>query len=467
MLCARGGCAHRIFGAREQKKIGECFREELTRALLQQQAHRRTVLPFKSTLLGLVVVMSSVGGGCPYKPNPKAAPAAPAGNESQKSAEAAPPSRCPVKPADRGKVYNVYSQEINPDNNMPANPNQLPRETQAEPLSTARVKSTIPKGGTDGTWTYPSPQMFYNALKRKGKGEDVEERHMSNVVAVHNSMNEQTWNQILKWEAVRPSDHSSERPSLLRFIGRPHDISPKAWFLSKFTSKPEPFDRHDWTVQRGDEEVRYVIDYYYMDDGVGGNTTMPLTSTGAFDKGSLDEKLIYVDARPALDSWSGFVARAKAFFGLAPISDPWVASAEQQAQPQPQQEQVPLSHSLDVDPSSMDERFRPEALKKMEDWIQERCAKQFHAMSEHCQGKHANEEKCQLAAFSLRLCTAQVICQTEATEFLEATEDESSTEADVAARWENVENCMQAYTQQAMEATATQHGQQQQQQQEV
>lgn len=56
------------------------------------------------------------------------------------------------------QVYNVYSQEIDPSNMMPANPHQKPHHEQAYKLSTERVPSAIPKGGTDGTWTYPSPQ---------------------------------------------------------------------------------------------------------------------------------------------------------------------------------------------------------------------------------------------------------------------------------------------------------------------
>ena len=72
---------------------------------------------------------------------------------------------CPVKYKNE-KQYNVYSQEINPLNQMPANPNQLPGPDQTKPIDTTRVKSSIPKGGTDdSTWTYPSPQMFYNSLK--------------------------------------------------------------------------------------------------------------------------------------------------------------------------------------------------------------------------------------------------------------------------------------------------------------
>jgi len=83
-------------------------------------------------------------------------------------------SKCPVKKG--STVFNVYSQPIDPTNNMPANPNQLPRQGQRRPIDTSRVKSSIPKGGTDeDTWTYPSPQMFYNALNRKGKGEGVDE----------------------------------------------------------------------------------------------------------------------------------------------------------------------------------------------------------------------------------------------------------------------------------------------------
>ena len=51
-----------------------------------------------------------------------------------------------------------------PTNNMP-----IPNAQTVLPIE--RVKSSIPKGGNndDETWVYPSPQMFYNALARKGK----------------------------------------------------------------------------------------------------------------------------------------------------------------------------------------------------------------------------------------------------------------------------------------------------------
>lgn len=119
---------------------------------------------------------SQAGGGCPVvavNQQPTASTSAPATH----SAEA-----CPAK-YKNPNVYNVYGQRINgvinsmppnplssirgaevldPKNNMPLEPNQLPNPGQRKPLPTERVASTIPKGGTDSTWVYPSPQMVFN-----------------------------------------------------------------------------------------------------------------------------------------------------------------------------------------------------------------------------------------------------------------------------------------------------------------
>jgi cytochrome c heme-lyase len=86
-----------------------------------------------------------------------------------------------------GVAYNVYNQPLDPSNQMPVTPNQLPWPGQHKPLSTERATSTIPKGGAAGsTWVFPSPQMFFNALQRKGKGDDVVEEDMEHVISVHN-----------------------------------------------------------------------------------------------------------------------------------------------------------------------------------------------------------------------------------------------------------------------------------------
>ena len=82
---------------------------------------------------------------------------------------------CPVPEEYRGVhgVFNVYNQKIDPRNNMPVAASQSMAPGQRRKISTERQRSTIPKSGVSSaeasTWTYPSPQMFYNSLVRKGK----------------------------------------------------------------------------------------------------------------------------------------------------------------------------------------------------------------------------------------------------------------------------------------------------------
>ncbi|KAL4437476.1 hypothetical protein ABPG77_003457 [Micractinium sp. CCAP 211/92] len=228
------------------------------------------------------------------------------------------PAECPVPAEFREKVYknpavyNVYNQRINdpstpaasasplaalpgtdlidPLNNMPLEPNQQPCPGQRKLLSTERQVSNIPKGGTESTWLYPSPQMFFNALRRKGKGDDVSEEDMESVVFNHNTMNEITWQQVARWESLHFNDCGA--PTLLRFRGRPDELSPLAR-LSSWLGGPLPFDRHDWYVDRCGREVRYVIDFYFDDDKAG--------SPEAFD----------IRVRPALDSPGAALDRVK------------------------------------------------------------------------------------------------------------------------------------------------------------
>eukprot|EP00983_Pelagomonas_calceolata_P068873 1150117-Pelagomonas_calceolata.AAC.6 len=191
-------------------------------------------------------------------------------SQSSSAASTSGRDECPVLTSSsmqsKGPVYDVYGQNINdpnrkssnpvlealkgtnvldPRNNMPLEPNQLPCPGQRKQLPTERAVSSIPKGGVNGTWTFPSPQMVYNggqstcrasstcmcvsvcvmsshasnfinhesvcvpssiihciiswqcvvasksneqeaALKRKGKGDDVTEDDMEGFVAAHN-----------------------------------------------------------------------------------------------------------------------------------------------------------------------------------------------------------------------------------------------------------------------------------------
>jgi cytochrome c heme-lyase len=104
-------------------------------------------------------------------------------------------------------------------------------------------------------------------------------------------MNEATWQRVLAWEALH-ADACPCGPKLLRFLGRPHDLSPLAR-AALVAGGPAPFDRHDWVVDRCGREVRYVIDFYF-DEGAAG-------TPGAFS----------LRVRPALDSPGAALDRIK------------------------------------------------------------------------------------------------------------------------------------------------------------
>jgi len=218
-------------------------------------------------------------------------------------------SECPVsKTLNEEKyknpnVYNVYNQKVDPTNQMPSIPQQGKNPHQSGELSVHRVPSLIPKAGTDdATWLYPSQQMFWNAMVRKNKAAGAREEDMDVVVSIHNNMNEKTWKQVLAWEELHPQESEDRRPKLLRFLGRPHDLSPKAYIKTLF-GHPRPFDRHDWYVDRGGREIRYVIDYYH-NSAISSADKAPTSLT---DIQSV--KSIMLDVRPALDSVESIIDR--------------------------------------------------------------------------------------------------------------------------------------------------------------
>ncbi|KAL3868251.1 hypothetical protein ACJMK2_041082 [Sinanodonta woodiana] len=176
--------------------------------------------------------------------------------------------------------------DINLDNMMPP-PNQRPAPDQPFPLPINRVLSNIPKAGTNENWVYPSEQMFWNAMLRKGwrwKQDDPKPEDLTNIVKIHNANNDMAWEEVLKWEAL----HAKEccNPRLKKFGGKAKEFSPRAR-IRNWLGYELPFDRHDWIVDRCGKEVRYVIDYY---DG------------GAVDPNTYQFTLL--DVRPALDSGS-------------------------------------------------------------------------------------------------------------------------------------------------------------------
>jgi Cytochrome c/c1 heme lyase len=200
---------------------------------------------------------------------------------------------------------------------------QTPQPDQTIPLAIERQVSSIPRGGSDiktniglgqeqqattapnhqfivnsspnkdgeqnsdekQKWVYPSEQQMFNAMRKKG--------YMNvPVLKIHNHINESTWHQIQEWE------NTTTALQLVRFQGKPKEMSPKAYLFSTILRlRDPPFDRHDWYVRNsttntstnilggGSHRIqRYVIDYYYLPQT---NPNMP--------------PIPYIDARPALD----------------------------------------------------------------------------------------------------------------------------------------------------------------------
>lgn len=96
------------------------------------------------------------------------------------------PAQCPID----------HGQNLSPLNQMPTLP-QAPSPDQSMALPLTRTESSIPRDPS-AKWEYPSPQQFYNALVRKGW--QTPEEHVETMVEIHNFLNEEAWQEVLKWE---------------------------------------------------------------------------------------------------------------------------------------------------------------------------------------------------------------------------------------------------------------------------
>lgn len=173
------------------------------------------------------------------------------------------PSSCPVPhdqrdsvPTEEASSQGIMSK-LNPLNYMFRDISNKPVENQAHSLPLERDPSTIPRGSGDGNWEYPSPQQMYNALLRKGHT-DTDITAVESMVSVHNFLNEGAWAEIVEWErrfggglsrawqiSKRGEANAAETqrlidtknrtppvtPALVRFQGRPQDMTPKAAML--------------------------------------------------------------------------------------------------------------------------------------------------------------------------------------------------------------------------------------------
>ncbi|VWU48943.1 cytochrome c heme lyase, putative [Hepatocystis sp. ex Piliocolobus tephrosceles] len=188
-------------------------------------------------------------------------------------------SKCPSL-SKNYKNIEIMENEINERNMMPNIPNYSLEKDDIVSLNKKRDSSSIPKNKNE-YWLYPSPQQFYNSLIRKNK--EIDKEYIDAVVSVHNEVNEESWKHILKYEHLHKK--RCDHVTLQRFVGRFDDLSLKARFRSIFSRLGRPFDRHDWYINRCGTEVKYILDYYN-------------------DESTNDDKHIYIDVRPAINSFS-------------------------------------------------------------------------------------------------------------------------------------------------------------------
>lgn len=202
------------------------------------------------------------------KPATAAAPpsACPVPHDQRHAAPSPAPSACPV-PHDQPKAESKsILLQLNPLNYMFKDLSQAPAKNQALALPTERELSTIPKSTGDGNWEYPSPQQMYNALLRKGYT-DTDVTAVESMVSVHNVLNEGAWAEIVGWEerfgrglyrgwqacsrgeenseemVEKLKDGTEETPTLIRFQGRPKDLTPKARMMQVLgTIYPSKFE---------------------------------------------------------------------------------------------------------------------------------------------------------------------------------------------------------------------------------
>lgn len=207
-------------------------------------------------------------------------------------------SQCPMSAGSGcdSSTMDKGGDALDPTNMMPP-PNQQPSPGQPFHLPINRQVSSIPRGGTskDENWVYPSQQMFWNAMLRKGwkwQDDEVQPNDMENIIKIHNANNESAWQEILKWEALHFKECSS--PKLLSFRGKAKEYSPRARIRS-WMGYELPFDRHDWIVDRCGRDVRYIIDYYDIGD------------EDAYKRG----EFVFLDVRPAMDSFQAVLDRAR------------------------------------------------------------------------------------------------------------------------------------------------------------
>lgn len=183
----------------------------------------------------------------------------------------------------------------------------IPRAQPTQPATSPSNSEQETGQSASGNWIYPSETQFFNAVMRKAttttSPQDLASS-ISSIIPIHNAVNERAWHLIKEWEG--DSSKACGGPKLLSFQGLGAGaLSPKAKWNTTVMGAKEPFDRHDWTVERcGGQQVEYIIDFY---QGKEREDVDP--------RRRAQELNFYLDVRPKLNSFEGWKMRAERQLG--------------------------------------------------------------------------------------------------------------------------------------------------------
>jgi cytochrome c heme-lyase len=311
--------------------------------------------------------------------------------------------------------------------------------------------------------------MFYNALARKGKLDDTVEHDIESVVALHNNMNEKTWQKVLEWEATTTSGsggggggtNALATPKLLKFQGRPTDLSPKAALKHYLLGHPLPYDRHDWVIERPDgSTVRYVIDYYH-DESLARDD--PDSARPALHAPASTNSLL-VDVRPALDTptalwhrsitmpYATWISQSTSFEPLPLFPTPTMKGQVQESVAVWRGIQAAAAAAKsqrkddDDNDRSMLTETRARELSRAFFTIQSQCRTQQRALDQ-CE----TEQEYARASIDVTLCMAQTVCPLQHSALVQCLNQNDNEEA-IAQAMSVVQDCVALQAQQHAQA---------------
>mmetsp|Transcript_17784 Transcript_17784/g.22432 ORF Transcript_17784/g.22432 Transcript_17784/m.22432 type:complete len:315 (-) Transcript_17784:878-1822(-) len=265
-------------------------------------------------------------------------------------------------------------------------------------------------------------------------------------------MNEKTWAKVIQWEEASLGEEDGKKSKLLKFLGRPSDLSPKARIKNLIFGHPLPFDRHDWTVIRKDgTEVRYVIDYYHDETRASETEESAMPAMDDYDA----VKSILVDVRPAIDTVQTAFDRAFTMpaarhlynstkFEPLPLL-PTTELKEQVGESQKvwsniqknvaesKKRSSPKSMILKQEDIPQDQKEQEEAeiqLPDISDAEAKEIALSFAKMVGQCQEAQKivdaceDEAECAKASLALTMCLAKVVCPLQQNAVAKALDDE-------------------------------------------